>query len=162
MLGIGQKHLFRIVGLGAIAGMRSMSAPALAAAYLREHQSAERSSVFRWLAKPAVANLLKVLAAGELAADKLPEIPARIAPPSLLGRAVSGALSGATVSHVHGESERSAAVVGAVAAVAAAFGAYYLRKEAVESLQVPDSLVALLEDTIVLVGGKQLLSLDSF
>lgn len=162
MLGIGQKHLFKVAGLGMIAGMRSMSAPALAAAYLREHQTADTNTLFRWLAIPAVSNLLKVMAAGELAADKLPEIPARTMLPSLVGRAVSGALSAAAVSHAHGESQRSAAALGAVAAVAATFGAYYLRKEIVETFEIPDPLVALAEDTIVLVGGQRLLKLDAF
>lgn len=162
MFGIGRKHLIQIVGLGAIAGMRSMSAPALAAAYLREHQPADTHTFFRWLATPTVSNLLKVLAAGELAGDKLPEIPARIEPGPLLGRAVFGALSGAAVSHVHGEREDSGAALAAVAAVASAFGAFYLRKYVVDTFQVPDPLVALVEDTIVLVGGQRLLRLDVF
>lgn len=158
MFGMRRRTLKQIALLGAIAGMRSMSAPAFATTYLRQRKPETEAFPFRWLATPVASTLFKLLAAGELAADKLPEMPARIEPGPLLGRAASGALCGATVSHVEDEPEAAGALLGAATAVVSAFAAYYLRKELVKTLALPDPLIALFEDTTVLGGGLQLLS----
>ena len=84
------------IGFAAIAGMRSMSAPALLSHYLTRNPSwLLLSSPLRVLQKPLVARGFKLAAAGEMVMDKLPGTPDRIAPPVLLGRLLSGALVGA-------------------------------------------------------------------
>lgn len=149
----------RILGLGAIAGMRTMSAPALLVAYLRR-QGPENvdGSALQLLASPTAEWATRLLAAGELAADKVPGIPARTDPAPLLARALSGGLAGYALSAVHGKSKGKGAVLGAAAAVAAAFGAYHARRALVNSLGVPDQAVALLEDALVIGGGRRLIA----
>ena len=150
----------RILGLGAIAGMRTMSAPALLVAYLRR-QERERVDgvVLRFLTSPTAEWASRLLAAGELAADKVPGIPARIEPEPLFARALSGGTAGYLLSMVHGRSKGKGVVLGAAAAVGSAFAAYHARRALVESLSVPDPAVAILEDALVIGGGRRLMDL---
>ena len=83
--------LAHAAGLGAIAGLRSMTAPALLSRRLRRrrlwHRLRSRSALVLLLATRPAGTALTVLAAGELVADKLPFVPARTEFPSLVGRA---------------------------------------------------------------------------
>src|SRR5690606_33481731 len=123
--------LGRAVLLGAVAGMRSMAPLAavsrrLAAGAVAGAMEADGIAQ-RALARPHVARALTLAAAGELVADKLPFVPARIDPLPLAGRIVSGGLAAwAATSRAHG-SRASAALVGACAAAATTFLAYHLR-----------------------------------
>ena len=108
-----------LVGFATLAGMRSMSAPALLSHYLTRNPSwLLLSSPLRALQKPLVARGLKLAAAGEMMMDKLPGTPNRIAPPVLLGRLLAGALVGAAVyksregSSAAGAADRGGAVHG--------------------------------------------------
>lgn len=150
----------RILGLGALAGMRTMSAPAFLIAYLRQQEPGSFDGApLRLLASPGAEWATRLLAAGELAADKVPGIPARIEPPALFARAVSGGAAGYLLSMVHQKSKGKGAVLGATAAVASAFAAYHARRALVNSLGVPDPAVALLEDALVIGGGRRLMDL---
>jgi uncharacterized membrane protein len=144
----------QIAGLGAIAGMRTMSAPALVAAYLQRQQVAGSF----WLGSRGAVVATRLLAAGELVADKLPGIPARTNALPLLGRALSGALVGATLSAVEKRPRLPGAALGATAAVAAAFAAYHARRALTHDLDLADPLVAVAEDTLALGMGRLLLA----
>ncbi|UOQ78003.1 DUF4126 family protein [Hymenobacter sp. 5516J-16] len=151
------KHLWQTVGLGAIAGFRSMTAPALLSSNLLQyHPQALAGSPLRWLQKPLVAHGLKVLAAGEMTADKLPQMPDRIAPMVLLGRAAAGALVGATLYKINHDKPLSGALVGSVAAVAASYLSFVLRKKATEGSGLPGGLIGGLEDLFTLGTGLAL------
>jgi len=150
------------IGLGVVAGMRSMSAPAFVSAHLADNEARESSDrVLRFMSSPRTALAFKVGAAGEMVADKLPVIPDRISPGPLAGRMVSGALCGWSVC----ESEAKPAGIGAaaagLAAVGSAFASYYLRRRLTESGRFPDVLVALAEDAIVLTAGDLLVNESS-
>lgn len=148
----------RILGLGALAGMRTMSAPAVLVTYLRRQRSESlEGSALQLLASPAAEWMTRLLAAGELAGDKVPGIPARTEPGPLLARALSGGLAGYALSAAHGASKGKGAVLGAAAAVTSAFAAYHTRKALVESLGVPDPAVALVEDALAVAGGRRLI-----
>lgn len=137
-----------------------MSAPALLVAYLRRQRPEHvDGTILRPLATPTAAWATRLLATGELAADKVPGIPARTEPGPLVARALSGGAAGYALSVLHGKSKGRGAILGAMAAVAAAFGAYHARRAVVEWLRVPDPLVALLEDTLVIGGGRRLMDL---
>jgi uncharacterized membrane protein len=131
----------RAAAFGVLAGMRSMSPPALLARRLAPGRAA------RWFA---------VFAAGELLADKVPGVPARISPLSLSGRAASGALGGAALAAHHRQPRLGPALSGGAAAVASAFAAYHLRRLAGERTSIPDPLLGLLEDAVVLAAGTLL------
>jgi uncharacterized membrane protein len=150
--------LGRTLGLGAVAGVRSMSAPALLS------RTASRGDIggiegtpFAFLASPRTARILTVLAIGEALADKLPFSPDRISAPGLIGRMVSGALVGAAL---FAAAERRAALgagLGLLSAAAASYPSYYLRVKTQEKLGVPNWAVGLVED--VLAEGAGLLTL---
>ena len=147
----------RILGIGALAGMRTMSAPAVLATYLHRHGSERlQGTVLRTLASPVAVWLTRLLAAGEMAGDKVPDIPARTEPAPLFGRALSGALVGFAVSAAHGAPKGRGAALGAAAAVTSAFAAYHARRALVESVGLPDPAVALAEDALVIAGGRRL------
>lgn len=145
---------WQILGAGAICGMRTTSGPAFLAAYAQRNKAQiPDDSLLRWLATPPVPALLKAVAASELAADKLPVIPARIEPVGLVARLFSGALVGAGLSMLQNRSRLVGALLGGAAAVGAAYAVYHVRRELREGKGLPDPLVAVAEDALVLGLG---------
>lgn len=151
------KHTWQTLGLGALAGMRSMTAPALLASNLSKfHVPALAHSPLRLLQKPWVATGLRVLAASEMASDKLPHMPDRTVPVSVLGRSLAGALSGATLYKANHDRPLVGALLGGAAALAATFGSFWLRKRTSETSKLPNALLGGLEDALVLGSGLAL------
>ncbi len=143
--------LSRALLLGAVTGMRSLLGTAVLSQALSRHKLPQIDSTrLAPLANDKVAQVLSALSAGEIVADKLPAIPARIQPGPLIGRALFGALAGATVCAEKRQSLASGAAVGALAAVATAFGAYHLRQWLDKEVGLPDTVVALVEDALAL------------
>ena len=106
--------VWRTLGLGAIAGVRSMAAPAaLSKAVERGDVGGLEQTPFAALGSPGVSTVLRLFEIGEMFVDKLPVAPRRTSPPPLLGRAVSGAFVGAALVVSDG---RRAAVGGALGA----------------------------------------------
>lgn len=146
------------LGLGAVAGVRSMSAPAqLSRVAARGGFRSIEDTPFALLAKPGAARVLTLLAIGELIGDKLAFSPDRISIPGLIGRVSSGALVGATVFATARRRVAVGATLGLLAALAAAYPSYYLRVTAQEKLGAPNWALGLLED--VLAEGAGLLAL---
>lgn len=159
---MNQESLLQIVALGAVAGMRAAAAPALVSAYLHQHRPRQfQDSPFHWLASDEAGSLLKLAAAGELAADKLPFIPARVSLLPLLGRVASGALVGAALSDAAGEPRATGAVLGAAAAVVSSYLMFHLRRAGSTKLGLPDPVLALAEDGLALRGGSRVLGIKS-
>lgn len=148
--------LERALLLGAVTGLRSFLGIALLTHKLaRQPSRALQSTSLAPLANENLAKALSVLSAGELVADKLPIVPSRTDPGPLLGRALLGALAGATVYAEERESLATGAAVGAAAAMAATFGAYHLRQWLDKSVGLPDTAVALAEDTLAVSLGTK-------
>lgn len=135
-----------VAGLGVMAGMRSMSAPALMAHYYKRRPPRHRGPLVRFLRKRNTRRALTSLAAGELVADKLPITPARIEPPALAGRALSGAFVGAALADSATRSRWRMGLLGASTALASSFGFYRLRQLAVERWKLPAPAAGFLED----------------
>jgi uncharacterized membrane protein len=131
---------------GLIAGLRSFSAPAAVSLALAE----------RYPRAAQLAPALQMLAAGEMLADKLPGMPARTTPPVLAGRALTGAISGAALADAAGRSRITGALLAGTVAIASSYAALALRSMLVQRLAVPDPLVALVEDAVVIVAGRTL------
>ena len=125
--------------VGVIAGMRTTSAPALVSQIRGRQTNAPSKS----------RGLLKAMFAGELIADVLPFTPARTRPASLLARLASGATSAARLDADHNDRFR-AALLGAAGALGATFLFYRLRKELARRYDIPDYLLALGEDAILI------------
>src|SRR5690554_6569809 len=83
------------LGMGAVSGMRSLSGIAFLSHRLSDDSFGRRvGKVASLLKSKRVSRLLTALAAGEMATDKLPVVPARTEVAPLLGRAALGALAG--------------------------------------------------------------------
>lgn len=157
LLDMDKRTLLQAAGFGLLAGIRSMSAPALVSNYLAENrpQRLEDTPV-EFLVSPAVGTVLQVAALGEMVADKMPFIPARTRVSSLLWRSLTGAITGATVGAVNKRQIVTTAVIGAGFAIVGAYAAYEVRREVKERYGVPDALLGTVEDVLVLGGGAAL------
>lgn len=104
----------------------------------------------------------RLLAAGEMVYDKVPTVPSRVAPSSLIGRVAAGALVGAVVGHRTGRSRTGSAIVGGLIAFASAHLSYRMRRALAE--RMPATAAALVEDGIVVgaaMTGARLLRSDA-
>jgi uncharacterized membrane protein len=148
----------KAIGMGVVAGLRSMTAPAQVSHHLANtDSSALAGTPLAFMAKRDVAAGFTGLALGEMVADKLPIMPNRTDPPGLIGRALSGALVGAALCTQEKKCAWTGAVLGSASAVAATFAAYHLRKE-IGELGVPDLLVAVGEDVLAVSTGQCVLT----
>jgi uncharacterized membrane protein len=143
-------------GMGCIAGMRSMSAPALLSRRMTGRFPSRDGRTVRLLSGQRTATALTCLAAGEMIADKTPFVGNRTELPSLAGRTLSGALAGAAIAGFTGTRRSSAVFIGAAAALGFTFVAYRLRKYASESTGLPDVVFGLAEDVAVVLLGRRL------
>ena len=150
----------RALGLGAVAGIRSMTAPALLS---REASRGALAGIggtpFAPLASPRTARILAVLAVGEAIGDKFWAAPDRISVPGLLGRILSGALVGAALFASEGKRGAAGGALGTVSAVVAAYRSYHLRVGARERLGAPNAALGLAEDAVALSLGLAALRL---
>lgn len=140
--------------LGAIAGMRSMSAPLILSTYWQQLPHPPTLPFpFALLTTPQVNTALKAAAVGEIGMDKTPVVPARTEPMPLLGRIGMGAGLGAALYLANEDSPVVGGAVGALTALFSTFIMYYLRRFAGETLHIPDTVTALAEDALVVSGG---------
>lgn len=148
----------KTAGLAAICGLRSIAGPALLSRAVRrgDIQGLE-GTPFAALESPKVSAALQLLMVGEMIGDKTPFVPSRTSVPSLLGRALSGALVGAVLFLDAERRPVSGAVLGVLSAVAAAYIGENFRAKGAEKLGVPDPILGLLEDSVVLFGGSRFL-----
>ena len=144
----------RAIGIGTVAGMRSASAPAFTSNYFAKHPSLFlNSSPLKSLGLTATANVLKLMALGEIVADKLPFAPPRTQPGPLGARAVSGGVCGAALFLAEGKPLAVGAAIGAAAAVASSFLFMNLRRMIGKAAKLPDPVVAAAEDGLMLGIG---------
>jgi uncharacterized membrane protein len=140
-------------GLGFVAGLRSMTAPAVVAwaSYIGWVNLSNSPLAFmgsRW----AVA-LFSLAALGEYIVDLLPGTPARTAAFPLTARIIVGLLTGASVAMAGGFLLWVGVLGGAIGAIAGAFGGYGTRAGLVHAIHVPDAVIAIPEDVIALSLG---------
>jgi uncharacterized membrane protein len=140
-------------GIGVIAGLRSMTAPAVVAwaAYLGWIHL--QGSPLSFMGSIWVVGLFTLAALAEFVVDQLPQTPARTAPGPLLARIVTGGLCGSCLAVAGGQSLLAGALLGAVGGVAGAFVGYQARTGLVRGLHVPDRVIAIPEDLIAVVLG---------
>jgi uncharacterized membrane protein len=148
----------RVLGMGAITGLRSTAGPgALSRAVSDGRIGGLEDTSFAALGSPGVSTALRIMELGEFIGDKLPLTPSRTSPLPLLGRGASGALVGAALFASEKRPAAVGSVLGAAAALAGAYAGERLRLHIGERLGVPDPVVALLEDGLVLLAGARLL-----
>ena len=146
----------RAVALGATAGLRSMSPPALLGQAIRDGDMANlQGTPFGTVGR--LSPLLRLFAVGEIAADKLPFAPSRNLPPALIARVLSGALVAAALYTSRGRPATSGASLGGVAAALSSLAGERLRVSGTEKLGLPNAALGLVEDGLVVLLGSRLL-----
>lgn len=123
--------------IGVIAGLRSLTAPAVVA--YGAHKGWLNLSGTRLAFMGALWALIffVLLAIIELITDQLPSTPPRTKGPGLIARILMGGLSGACVAVAGASSLMLGAVLGVVGALAGTFGGYQARTGLVRALKVP-------------------------
>lgn len=138
------------IGLGVVAGLRSLTAPALVSWAATTGWLNLHSSPLAFMGSTVAAVIISLLAFGELIGDKLPVTPKRNALVPLLARIVTGGLCGACLCASARQSLVMGALLGGAGAVTGAFGGYEVRKNLVGNLNIKDIFVAIPEDVMAI------------
>jgi uncharacterized membrane protein len=144
--------------IGVVCGLRSLTAPATVAGAGLQHWINLDRTPLHFMATTPVFLIFAVAAVAELVADQLPRAPSRTAPPGLIARIGLGALCGASLALAGGQSVAIGAALGAAGGICGAFGGYQARTRLVRALQVPDFVIATLEDALAIGAGLFLVS----
>jgi uncharacterized membrane protein len=147
--------------IGVIAGLRSMTAPAAVswAVALRGSMLPDLGqSYLAFMQSTITAWIFTVAAAAELVSDKLPFTPSRLSAGPLGARIVMGGLCGATLCLATGQAALVGVVVGAIGAVAGAYAGFLYRTKWTKSLNLPDIVLALVEDAVAVLGAWLIVS----
>ena len=138
------------VGIGIVAGLRSMTAPAVISWAARLGWLDLTGSPLAFMGSWAAVAILSVLAAGEYVADMLPTTPRRTTAAPLIARIAMGALSGACLCASADQSLPAGAVLGGIGGVIGAFAGYEARTRLVKTLRTKDAGVAIVEDLVAI------------
>lgn len=141
-----------VILLGIVAGLRSMTAPAVLSWAAHCGWIDLSDSWFAFLGYSFTPFVITALAIGELIFDKLPSTPSRKATGPFAGRILSGAFCGAVIGSVSG------AFIGGIAAgvIGAFLGTtlgYELRIRFARAFGDKDLPVAIAEDLIAIAAG---------
>jgi uncharacterized membrane protein len=139
--------------IGVIAGLRSLTAPAVVAWAAHRGWLNLLGTSLSFMASMAAVATFTILAVLELVTDQLPSTPARTKPPGLIARVLLGGLSGAAVALAGRQSAALGCILGAVGGVVGAFAGYRVRTGLVRALKVPDFVIAVLEDLVAVAGA---------
>jgi uncharacterized membrane protein len=150
--------LLLALSIGFVAGLRSLTAPAVVAWAAHLGWINLHGSPWAFMGTTWAVSILTLLALVELIADQLPNAPARTAAVGLSARIVTGALSGACLAVTSGTTLRLGVLAGAVGAIAGAFGGYHARVGLDRALRVPDFVIAIPEDLVAIGLGVFLVS----
>src|ERR1700737_2184979 len=145
-------------GIGIVAGLRSMTAPAAVSWAAHLHRLDLRDSRLALLGSAAGAYMTSTLALGELIADKLPFVPNRTSPLPITFRMLSGAVCGAALCVSVNRLILAGTLLGGLGGVNGAFGGFHVRRLLVKYLNVPDIKVALAEDAFAIVAALFIIS----
>jgi uncharacterized membrane protein len=144
--------------IGVIAGLRTMTAPAVVAWATNRHWLNLHNSPLALMGSTAAVVVFNQGALGELVVDKLPSTANRTKFLGLIGRSVLGGLSGAALAASGAQSIPLGVVLGVSGAIVGAFAGYEIRNRLVRALKVPDFVIALLEDAVAIAGGLLIVS----
>jgi uncharacterized membrane protein len=143
--------------IGAVAGLRSMTAPAAVSWAARMGWLHLDGTPLAFLGFAFTPYIVSVLAIGELIGDKLPNTPSRKMPVPFAARIVVGGLCGAAVG-APGQAMIAGMVAGALGGVVGTLGGYEFRSRLVKAIGGKDLPIALLEDTIAICAACWIVS----
>jgi len=147
------------IGIGAVAGLRPMMAPAVIAWALRRGWIRAGRSPFARMVSGSASKRISEFAISELIADKLPFTRSRLNAAPLASRVASGAICGAAIHGTLKQPLAQGAVLGGLGALAGAITGYYVRQRL--NREMPDFAVALLEDALAVGGGAVITALTA-
>jgi uncharacterized membrane protein len=150
--------LLLALGIGIVAGLRSLTAPAVVAWAAHIGWINLHGSPLAFMGSAWAVGIFTVLALVEFVTDQLPSTPSRTAPVGLSARIVTGALTGACLAVAGGAAVWQGALAGALGGIAGAFGGYQARVGLVRTLRVPDFTIAIPEDLVAIGLGLLLVS----
>jgi uncharacterized membrane protein len=136
------------IGIGIVAGLRSLLAPAVVAWAAHFDWLNLNGSPLAFMGSRRAVAIFSVLAIGELIADKLPKTPKRTSLAPLLARILTGGLCGASLCVGAGKSLIAGALLGGLGGVIGAFAGYEIRRRLVNNLHIKDIFVAICEDLL--------------
>lgn len=145
-------------GIGVVAGLRSLTAPAVVAWAARLGWINLDNSPLAFMGSKWTVVIFTVLAVVEFIGDQLPSTPPRTGAVGLSARIVTGALTGAGLAVAGNTGLWWGSIAGILGAVAGAYGGYQARVWLVRSLRVPDFVIALPEDAVAIGLGLFLAS----
>ncbi|MGA6982064.1 MAG: DUF4126 family protein [Candidatus Sulfotelmatobacter sp.] len=145
-------------GIGVVAGLRSMTAPAVVAWAAHLGWIYLSGSPLAFVGSRWAVGIFTLAALGEFVADLLPTTPARTSAFPLMVRVVVGFLTGACLAVGGGVSLWFGGIAGSAGAIAGTFGGYYARAGLVRTLRVADAMIAIPEDAIAVALGLILVS----
>jgi uncharacterized membrane protein len=137
-------------GIGFVAGLRSLTAPAAVswAAYLGWLNP--QGSPLAFMGSSAAVAILSIMALAEYVVDLLPRTPRRTRPGSLTWRILMGGLAAACLSVSAKQPWLTASVLGGLGAVSGTFVGYGVRRGIVTNLGVKDPIIGILEDLVAI------------
>src|SRR5208283_2040884 len=138
------------VGIGIVAGLRALTAPAAVSWAAHLGWLNLQGTVLSFMGSAIAVAIFTIAALAEYVTDQLPKTPARTVPPQLIARLVTGGLSGACICASGSQSSLVGAILGAVGVLIGTFGGYQLRTRLVRSLKVKDIFVAITEDLVAI------------
>ena len=138
--------------IGVVAGLRSLTAPAVVSwagtlGWINLH-----GTWANWVGNIVTVGILSVLAVTELINDKLPQTPPRTAAPPFAVRILMGGFAGAVIGIAWGY-RWGALGAGVVGAVLGTMVGYHVRRRLVAARGGQDLPIALLEDSVAVLGG---------
>jgi uncharacterized membrane protein len=138
------------LGIGFVAGLRSLTAPAAVAWAAHLGWLNLSGSTVAFMGSTAAVAIFSLLAAGEWLADKVPGVPRRTTIAPLLARICTGALGGACLAAASNRSLLPACLLAGLGGVVGAFAGYEIRRRLVSQLHFRDFIVAVFEDLIAI------------
>ncbi|HZR05812.1 MAG TPA: DUF4126 family protein [Candidatus Udaeobacter sp.] len=138
------------IGIGIVAGLRSLLAPAVVAWAAHFDLLNMNGSPLAFMGSRTALVIFTIFAIGELVADKLPKTPKRTAFAPLVARILLGGLSGACLFVATGNSLLAGALLGGIGGVIGAFVGYEIRRRLVNNLHLRDLFVAICEDVVAI------------
>jgi uncharacterized membrane protein len=145
-------------GIGIVAGLRSLAAPAVVSWAAHFHRLDLRDSRLAPLGSPIAVYTISALGLGELIADRMPFVPNRTSPLPTAFRILSGAVCGAALCISANRIVWAGILLGGLGAVNGAFGGFHVRRLLVKYLKINDTAIALSEDALAIGGGLFLVS----
>jgi uncharacterized membrane protein len=148
---VAPTHILALAaGIGFVAGLRSLTAPAAVSWAAHLGWLNLEGSPLMFMSSTAAVVIFSILAIAEYVADKLPRTPNRTSRGPLLARIVMGALAGACLSALSGQVLLAGMVLGGLGGLVGAFVGYEARRRLVTGLGVKDTVVAVVEDLIAI------------